>query len=501
VFEFADGRLDEISVYKRALSALEISSVYNAGSTGKCKPVATNPAANLVGFWTADGDARDFAGEDQNGTLSGVGFKVGKVGQAFNFTADPQNVSIPDSPAVRPANFTIETWAKSDNNSGVRHIFAKTLGTGVSDSYVLWIDNGNLNGAICQANNNCFQISTAAPNTGEWHHLALSFDDPTDSLRLYIDGAQASTGTTALSIGYDAHPVLIGADYGNEVIFDSWRGLLDEVSFYDRALSASEISAVYNAGAAGKLKAKTISVPPPAVRAKSEKSAFLAQTMLAPATVQLSDATVSFADVISGGTVSENGIDLGFYPALPSSVRFTGLAYDIRTTAVYRQGSADDVQVCFNVPSLAALNFANLRILHLENGVWVNRSSATNTSPVLCTDNLTTLSPFAIVEALAPTAARVSVSGRVADATGAAIGGVSVALTDSQGRSVSTRTNNFGRYSFAGVAAGELYIVSVASGKRYTFTVSSQAVNVLDAVENVDFTADSDAFRFDETKP
>jgi hypothetical protein len=237
------------------------------------------------------------------------------------------------------------------------------------------------------------------------------------------------------------------------------------------------------------VKAKTVNLLPPSVtRSKGSKNAFL----LPPASVQLSDATVTFANLTSSGTVSENGIDLGFLPKLPSNVQFTGLAYDISTTASYQQGTADDVQVCFNLPSLAALNFANLRILHLENGAWVNRTASGNTSPNLCTDNLTSLSPFVIVQALAPTAANVSITGRVADASGRAIGGVSVTLTDSQGRSFYARTNNFGRYSFGNVGAGDVYIVSVSS-TRYSFPVSSQAVNVQESVENIDFTASQDA--------
>jgi len=484
-FSTFKGLIDEVGIYNRALSQTEIQSIINAGSSGKCKPVATNPAANLVGFWTGDGDFRDFAGEDQNGTNSGVTFKVGKVGQSFNFTADPQNVSIPDSAAMRPANFTVEAWTKSTNNGGVRHIFAKTLGTGTSDSYVLWVENGNLNGSICSTPSSCLQIGTSAPNTGEWHHLALTFDDASDTLRIFIDGVQATSGTTAISIGYDTHPVLIGADYGNESIFDSWNGLIDEVSFYNRALTQPEIAAVYNAGTAGKLKSKTIGLPVIAPQQKS-KTKIAASSLLASVSVQLSDATVSFANLTSSGTVSENVIDLANLPPMPASVTFTGLAYDISTTAGYQNGSADDVQVCFNLPSLASLNFANLRILHLESGVWQNRTMTGGSSPVICTDNLSSLSPFVIVQALVPTAANVSVSGKVADADGGGLSGVIVMLTDSQGRSVSTRTNNFGRYSFAGVGAGEVYTVSVAS-KRYSFNVSSQAINVTDAIENVDF--------------
>ena len=59
-------------------------------------------------------------------------------------------------------------------------------------------------------------------------------------------------GNTGVQIAYDAHPVLIGCDndYGSTVL--PFTGKLDEVSIYNRALSASEIAAIYNAGAAGK---------------------------------------------------------------------------------------------------------------------------------------------------------------------------------------------------------------------------------------------------------
>jgi hypothetical protein len=497
---FFSGLIDELSIYNRALSAAEISSVYNAASSGKCKPGGLNPAANLVAFYTGDGDARDFLGLNPTGVLRGdANFRVGRVGQSFSFDGDGDYVEIADDPDHRPANVTVEGWFKVNSLSGAPHFVSKPLVGTTSNSYVVWYQNGELRGGHGNQSGGFDILFTGfSPNLGEWYHYAYTIDDAADTHRFFVNGVQVASGSTTIPIFYDAanpHPLLIGADLDSNVLGSFLNGQADEVSLYSRALSASEIAAVYNAGAAGKLKAKTVNATPPAVsKTKSAKSASALSSLLVPATVQLSDATVSFANLTSSGTVSENNIDLGLLPKLPSNVYFSGLAYDIRATAGYQQGLADDVQVCFNVPALAAVNFASLRILHLENGAWIDRTAAGNTSPTLCTDNLTSLSPFVIVQALAPTAANVSVAGRVSDSNGAAIGGVNVTLTDSQGRSFSAKTNSFGRYSFASVAAGDVYIVSVAS-KRYTFAVSSRAVNVQDAVENVDFTADSEGLR------
>lgn len=471
---FFNGLIDEVSIYNRALSATEISSIVNAGQSGKCKPSPLNPAANLVGFWTGDGDTRDFAGLDQNGTNNGATFAVGKVGQAFNFTANPQNVLIPDSPALRPANFTIEAWTKSLNNGGTRHILGKTLGTSTADSYVFWVQNGNLNGAICSDATTCFTISTAAPNTGEWHHLALSFDDASDTLRIFVDGVQAQSGTTALSIGYDTHAALIGADYANEVITDSWNGQLDEVSFYDRALTASEIAAVYNAGTAGKLK----SAPTPVNFARTAKT----EASFAPTTVNLSSASITFNQVTTAGTTSQSGLDLGLLPALPPNVMTNNLNYDLSTTAAY----TGNVTVCFNVPAIPVGNFTETNIVHLENGAWVNPlpNTTTRNYPQICGD-FSSLSPFAVVQGLAPSAAEVPLTGRVIAGQNTGVADATVYLTDQTGNVKTARTNSFGYYRFDEVEVGQTYIINVYS-RRYQFT--PQVVSVTEEI-NVNFTA------------
>ena len=67
-----------------------------------------------------------------------------------------------------------------------------------------------------------------------------------------------------------------------------------------------------------------------------------------------------------------------------------------------------------------------------------------------------------------PTSSSVSVSGRVLDETGRGISRATVLMTDQNGATRATRTNNFGQYSFTGVAVGEAYIFNVFT-KRYQF--------------------------------
>ena len=87
---------------------------------------------------------------------------------------------------------------------------------------------------------------------------------------------------------------------------------------------------------------------------------------------------------------------------------------------------------------------------------------------------------------LAPTAASVSISGRVMTADGRGIKKAIVVLTKPTGERISALTGAFGYYRFDGVMAGQTYIVEVNS-KRFHF--SPQVVSVMEDLANLDFTA------------
>lgn len=97
-------------------------------------------------------------------------------------------------------------------------------------------------------------------------------------------------------------------------------------------------------------------------------------------------------------------------------------------------------------------------------------------------DSVSVQSPFV------PTAANVSVGGRVLTNEGAGISRVSVTLTNSAGVSRVVTTNTFGYYNFTDVAAGETYIIEL-NNKKYLFENSPRVVNVEDNLADIDFRA------------
>ena len=97
-------------------------------------------------------------------------------------------------------------------------------------------------------------------------------------------------------------------------------------------------------------------------------------------------------------------------------------------------------------------------------------------------------SGFFTAPPVAPTAALVTVSGRVMTASGRGIRNVMIEMTDGGGTPRTTLSTSFGYYSFTDVPAGETYIFTV-SGKRFDFIEPTRVLYIIDDTSEVDFVA------------
>lgn len=485
------GSIDEVGIYDRALSAAEIQAIFAAGQSGKCKPLSLNRPAGLNAWFTADSETVDFANLNPAGALQGgAGYAIGKVGQAFHFDGIDDYVAVPHDADQQPTTgaLSIEGWFRFNalNNQAAPHLISKPLRNSVFNSYAIYLEGSVLKAG--HGTNALFDVidSGFSPRLGQWYYIAYVIDDANDLHTLYVNGVPVVAPlTTNLPLYFDGidnaltpHPLLIGGEIENNAAQWQLSGRADEVSLYSRALTPAELQAIYNAGLAGKVK--TAATPTGFAALRRGSSA--ASGVPAGVVVDLSSATVTFPSVTAGGTTSQAGADPALLPALPSWAIFTGIAQNISTTAGY----TSPVTVCLDVAALPSSGFSEKHILHLEGSTWVNRTTA-RSYPQICAQ-VPSLSPFVVVQGLAPTAASVSVAGRVVMPDGRGVRGVTVKLTDPAGNGFRARTNSFGHYRFADVAAGETYVLTAASN-RYAFSPGARVVNVTENVTGVDFTA------------
>ncbi len=260
--EFFNGLIDEVAMHNRALTASEIAGVYAAGGNGMCTQCQT-PPTELAGWWTGDGTANDKAGAN-NGTLqNGATFAAGKVGQAFSLDGVDDYVNLGSASAFDLADFTIHAWVSIDSatNTGERRIVSRddvsvapggrqlyTLKSsspdacgGPSGRPVLAILRGGL-GVVC---------GPSALSSG-FHHLAGVRSGTT--LSLYVDGALVASQATGVSGTIAPTAPLVIGQVSPAFNGEYFVGLVDEVAIHRRALTASEIAAVFGAGGNGMCK-------------------------------------------------------------------------------------------------------------------------------------------------------------------------------------------------------------------------------------------------------
>ncbi len=240
-------------------NALGSAPSSNALLTVNPPPPCTPVASDLVDWWPAEGNADDVMGSNHGMLVGGAGFVAGEVGQAFAFDGISDYVSIPNSASLDSftTNITIELWLKSGQltaNSDWKGIVTKG-----NSSWRLQATSGAKTVAFSASgvSPNGDLSGTRNVNDGQWHHVAAVYDG--SNMYIYVDGtldvSQPATGT----ISQNNDPMCIGANskayvvscHCNELGY-FFNGLVDEVSIYHRALSASEIQAIYLAGPEGK---------------------------------------------------------------------------------------------------------------------------------------------------------------------------------------------------------------------------------------------------------
>ena len=131
---------------------------------------------------------------------------------------------------------------------------------------------------------------------------------------------------------------------------------------------------------------------------------------------------------------------------------------------------------------------ARYKVFRIENGQAVALPTLIDTVNNTATvTGVTQFSDWTLAE-LTPTAASVSISGRLTTSAGRAIAKASVTLVDFHGNTRFAYTNSLGYFHFDDVQAGQSFVLSV-NAKRHVFLVPSRLINPLDNMTGVDFTA------------
>lgn len=211
--------------------------------------------SGMVAWWRGEGNTGDYAGTNDAVFEGAIGYGPGEVGQAFLLDGATSYLQVPDNALwdLGAKDFTLELWA---------NLAQVNASTPIGDGSVVFVahDEGPGRGKwlfglggqqlyfyVYSPTIGPYFLAPATVNlsANQWYHLGLTRTGA--AFRIYLNGIQASIETNNLTVPVANAPLTMGQAQG---FYTS--GLLDEISIYNRALAASEVQAIFKAGAKGK---------------------------------------------------------------------------------------------------------------------------------------------------------------------------------------------------------------------------------------------------------
>lgn len=225
--EYVNGDIDEVRIYNRTLSQMEINQLYNFAPA----PIGYWKFDDATGNSVSDSSINGNAGSWSN-QYSNSHWSQGKFNYAGNFNGVNDYVTVTDTAILNPGKITVSAWVKTSAAASDYIVYkynpnspwqGYALGFSASNQVSFWDGGGAwVNGTTNVADN-------------RWHYLTGTYDGTTT--RVYVDGVFQGSAVQTASMTYAVN-LNIGAYGGSNYFFP---GSIDDVKIYNYARTPDQI--------------------------------------------------------------------------------------------------------------------------------------------------------------------------------------------------------------------------------------------------------------------
>ncbi|MFJ3766242.1 LamG-like jellyroll fold domain-containing protein [Streptomyces sp. NPDC090082] len=232
----------EIKVDPARVRAINLKVIAAGAAAGQHGPLKGGASWNLdEGTGTT---ARDAGPGGRTLTLNeGTGWGTGVDGSALTFDGQGHFAQT-DGPVIdTTTSYSVSAWATLDSLPGNYATVVSQDGRRQENPFYLQYGQGAFAFSTPGGNRARYVMT---PEPGRWYHLVGVRDATKNEIRLYVDGVLAATaaaGPADVSTG----PFTLGrAKWGGGNV-DFWKGSVDGVHAFDKALSSEEVTALHAA--------------------------------------------------------------------------------------------------------------------------------------------------------------------------------------------------------------------------------------------------------------
>ena len=175
------------------------------------------------------------------------------MGGAYEFTADGNEIVVPNNESLNPEQLTLSAWIKTSTGDHFwRRIFDKAYSQGFALSVAGdWQQNKSY-GQMCMeiGPGTHVAMTKIRVDDGKWHHVVTTFDGTAELI--YVDGQLQGkfVWNQPDRVGATEFNLVIGCNRSNldkkeDDLGVSFRGLIDEPMIWNRALSEKEVAFLF----------------------------------------------------------------------------------------------------------------------------------------------------------------------------------------------------------------------------------------------------------------
>ena len=206
----------------------------------------TDLAPGLVALYRFDGSAADYSTNANHGTVVNVTLATNRFGRAnaayrFAGTSDSY-VRVPSSSSLNITNaITLAAWINFEVGGTV---YPRIINKGAYELATgeFFRSTRRFYFTIESPAQTQLGTPTEILQAGQWHFVCATYDGTL--MLLYVDGVLLATTNAPGGIAATELEMNIGRNVRNSA--DNYQGLIDDVRIYNRALSAQEITGLFN---------------------------------------------------------------------------------------------------------------------------------------------------------------------------------------------------------------------------------------------------------------
>jgi hypothetical protein len=238
IVDYGNTRIGQVSFFNSALSNTDALGLYNI-NRHRYHPIVNDNLqiyldANNRNSYSGSGNTWTNLTNRNTYTISSNGGFDSTNGGSINFSGSTY-VDV-GSLLSSGTNYTKEAWIRADSLTTSHNIISSASNVFFFSGSTLY---GGVGGAFTRTSSTSFPTNT-------WRHVALTFNDSTNTMVMYINGVQVSTNTN-VNESYIAETLRVGAHFSGGNITSFFQGRISEVRVYNEALRADQVLFNFNA--------------------------------------------------------------------------------------------------------------------------------------------------------------------------------------------------------------------------------------------------------------